>query len=91
MEDIDLTKLDSFPFQAQITYTSLDGAKCIRVISCQQQINNDREYLEKNANYQILSMNAIQQSSKMAKKGQMDEAQAYAKNWNRKMRDNISN
>jgi len=68
----------------------LDGSRCVRVISCQQDINNDREYLEKNANYEILSMNAIQQSSKMAKKGNMREAQAYAKNWNRKMRANIN-
>ena len=35
-------------------------------------------------------MNAIQQSSKMAKRGDMREAQAYAKNWNRKMRSNIN-
>lgn len=33
MEDIDLTKITAFPFQAQIEYTALDGSKMIRVIT----------------------------------------------------------
>lgn len=36
MEDIDLSKMTSFPFQAQITYCALDGSKCVRIISNQQ-------------------------------------------------------
>jgi hypothetical protein len=86
MEDIDLTLIKDFPFQAQIVYQALDGTKCIRIISNKQSISNDRDQLEKNANYEILSTNAIQQSSKLAKNGQMREAQAYAKTWKRKMR-----
>ena len=91
MEDIDFAQMKSFPFQAQITYHSLDGAKCIRIISNQQSISSDRDELEKNANYEILSSNAIQQSSKLAKRGEMRGAQAYAKSWKRKMRGQISN
>lgn len=90
MEDIDLTKIKSFPFQAQITYQALDGSKCVRIISNQQEISNDRDALEKNANFGILSTNAIQQSSKLAKKGQMLEAQVIAKTWKRRMRQQIS-
>eukprot|EP00347_Sterkiella_histriomuscorum_P012379 403368807 len=89
MEDIDLTQIKSFPFQAQITYYSLQGSKQVRIITNQQTISNDREDLEKNANYQILSTNAIQQSSKLAKRGQMREAQAIAKTWKRQMRGNV--
>ncbi len=33
MDDLDLTKVKSFPFQAQITYQALDGSKCVRIIS----------------------------------------------------------
>ena len=69
----------------------MDGSKCIRIISNLQQISNDRDELEKNANYEILSTNAIQQSSKLAKAGQMREAQAYAKSWNRRMRSQMNN
>ncbi len=60
MSDLDLTKLSAFPFQAQISYTSLDGAKCVRVISDKTEISSDRDELEKNANFEILGMNAIQ-------------------------------
>jgi hypothetical protein len=60
MDDLDLTKIHSFPFQAQITYHALDGSKCVRIISNQLTISNDRDELEKNANYGILSTNAIQ-------------------------------
>jgi hypothetical protein len=33
MEDIDLSQISQFPFQAQITYTTLDGARCVRVLT----------------------------------------------------------
>lgn len=33
MEDVDLTAIKKFPFQAQISYRALDGSKCIRVIT----------------------------------------------------------
>lgn len=62
----------------------------MRIISNQQDISNDRDALEKNANFGILSTNAIQQSSKLAKKGQMVEAQVIAKTWKRRMRQQIS-
>ena len=69
MEDLDLTKMQFFPFQAQISYSALDGSKCVRIISNQKEISSDRDQLERNANYRILSTNAIQQSSKLAKRG----------------------
>jgi len=91
MEDIDMTQITSFPFQAQISYTTLEGNKCVRVITQTQEISNDRQELEKGANYEILGMNAIQQSSKMARAGKFKEAQVYAKAANRRMRNNIAN
>lgn len=42
--------------------------------------------MEHAANYNVLATNAIQKSSNMAKLGQMREAQAYAKIWNRNLR-----
>lgn len=86
MEDIDLSKMKEFPFQAQITYKSLDGNKCIRVITQKQSISNDRDELEQNADYNIIGTNAVIQSSKMARIGNTRGAQALAKGWNRKMR-----
>ena len=33
MDDLDLTTIKSFAFQIQITYSALDGSKCIQVIN----------------------------------------------------------
>jgi hypothetical protein len=43
----------------QITYKALDGSKCIRVITEQKKISNDREKLEREADFNILGQNAI--------------------------------
>ena len=43
MEDIDLSAINKFPFQAQITYTALDGSRCVRVLSSEMDTSNDKE------------------------------------------------
>ncbi len=86
MEDIDLTKLKTFPFQTQITYTSLEGDKCVRIITKFQDISSDKQELKRKASFGIIKTHAIQQSSKMAKVGNLRGAQANAKAWNRVMR-----
>jgi len=43
MEDLDMNELKSLPFQAQISYTALDGSKCLRVVTHQQEICHERE------------------------------------------------
>lgn len=42
MLDLDMTKVNKFPFQAQITYTALDGSRCIRVITDVMESSTDR-------------------------------------------------
>eukprot|EP00347_Sterkiella_histriomuscorum_P023950 403332824 len=91
MLDIDLTQIKSFPFQAQIIYTALDGAKCVRVITNQMEISNDREEVEKQANFEILGVNAIQQSSKLARQGEFKKAQVAAKAWDNRLLSNTVN
>lgn len=86
MEDIDLTTLTEFPFQAQITYKAIDGSKCIRVITETQKISSDREELEEKADFRVIGTNAMQQQSKFARHGEHRFAQAYSKNMARFMR-----
>ena len=74
MEDIDLTEMKSFPFQTQITYKALDGSKCIRVITELLEISNDRNELEKEANFGLLGQNAMNKGAFMAMHGQHREA-----------------
>lgn len=89
MEEIDMTQVTSFPFQTQIVYTALDGSKCLRVISKQQKMSTERDQLEKKADYDMLSYNAIQKGSAMARGGDIRQAQAIVKNFKRKMHKNI--
>ena len=49
------------------------------------EISTDKEDLKKNADFQILGMNAIQQSSKLARQGEFKQAQAVAKAWDKVM------
>lgn len=91
MEDIDLTEMKAFPFQTQITFKGLDGNKCVRVITELLTISNDREELEKEANFGLLGQNAMQKGAFMAQHGQHREAQSYAKQWGRKMRGGVKN
>ena len=71
IEDIDLEKLVKIPFQAQIYYTAKDGSKYLRVITQFLDVNNDREELEKKANFDILSYNAMNKGTQMPKAGDL--------------------
>ena len=79
MEDIDLSAINKFPFQAQITYTTLDGSRCVRVLSSEMDASNDKDVVNEEADYDILGVNAIQQAAKKARGGDVLGAQVYAK------------
>jgi hypothetical protein len=81
MVDLDMTKLKSLPFQSQITYTALDGSRCVRVITNTLEISSDKEELEKKADFSVLGLNAVQTSAQMARGGEVARAQVMAKAW----------
>jgi len=85
MDDLDLKTLKNFPFQAQIYYKTREGSDCVRVISSCIEMGNDRKVIEEKANFEILGLNAIKQTSKLAKKGDYLEAQINAKAWDNKI------
>ena len=60
IQQIDFSLLTKLPFQAQIHYTALDGSRQVRVITQFLEISTDKEDLKKNADFQILGINAIQ-------------------------------
>ncbi len=78
MKDIKVEDLTKIPLQTQITYTLMNGMKCIRILTKVQDASSDRGEVEKEANTDILAINAAQQASKMAAKGKFREAQAYS-------------
>ena len=85
IKEIDFSLLQKLPFQAQIHFTALDGSRQVRVITKALDISTDKEDLKKNADFQILGINAIQQSSKLARQGEFKSAQAVAKAWDKVM------
>lgn len=82
--EIDFSKITSLPFQAQITYFTLSGAKCLRLITKKQDITFEKEVAKKEADFKIIASNAVKQSSKLAKEGNIKKSQAAALHW-RKM------
>lgn len=73
------TKLDSFPFQAQIRYTSKDGAKLLRVISVNKAVTKDRSVCEKGCNVAIVGLSAVQHAASVAQEGKLDDARLKLK------------
>jgi hypothetical protein len=62
------------PFQVQITYTKLDGAKCIRTITRTQQMTSDREQAERTVKAGLLGAHAWAQSARLAEQGHYEAA-----------------
>ena len=91
MEDVDLGALERIPFQTQIYYTTLEGMKCIRVITQLQDISHDREEAEKSANVALLSANAAQQAARMAQKGNFRQSQTHTMVHKRFMKSKLKN
>ncbi len=60
----------------------------MRVITDNIEISNDRKKLEENADFSLLGLNAIKQTSKLARKGDLRSAQINAKAWNNKLSSN---
>ena len=83
MEDLDLTSIKKIPFQTQIHYTTKDGSRCLRVITQELDVSHERNELEKKANFDVLSYNAMNKGSQMAKAGDLRKGQAILKTFKR--------
>ena len=78
------------PFQAIINYTNGAGDKMQRVITKFLKLNDNKEEVEKQAIFEIISANAMQKAAKLASEGQYTKAQANAQLWRRYMNQNQS-
>ena len=83
MDDVDMSAISHFHFQTQIKYTALDGSKCLRVITKTMEVSGEREELNSNVNAALLSKNCVQKGTKMARAGNIREAQAIMKGFKR--------
>jgi len=74
LKKLNIEDLKVLPFQVQIYYRDVSGAKKVRCISKQQQITTNKQTAEDNLDIQVVSANAVQQSAKLASKGQYAES-----------------
>eukprot|EP00300_Choanocystis_sp_HF-7_P006365 c14663_g1_i1.p1 GENE.c14663_g1_i1~~c14663_g1_i1.p1 ORF type:complete len:663 (-),score=141.41 c14663_g1_i1:40-2028(-) len=65
----------SLPFQVVITYTKLDGMKCVRVITQSKRITRSRDAAEAVAKMDVLGLNQLQHGAKLVREGAYGEAQ----------------
>jgi len=91
IKNFDITKLTELPFQTQTSYRTLDGMKCVRVITQIKQVTNEKEEVEKEANIQLLHINAAQRAANHARKGNFQEAQANMVQWGRQIQRSTAN
>jgi hypothetical protein len=73
-ETHDLTGKDKLPFQVQINYSRLDGAKCVRVVAKQQDVTESREMAEDNINVAVVGIHTVQQTAKLTEEGDYTKA-----------------
>jgi hypothetical protein len=78
MKDINFEELKNLIFQIEINYRNKIGGKYIRVVTKNMKVSDNKEEVEKQANYDIITACEIQKSAKLAGAGLYREAQAQA-------------
>ena len=78
MKDINFEELNNLIFQVEIVYRNKEGGKFKRIITKNMKISDNKEEVEKQANYDIIAAAEIQKSAKLAGAGLYREAQAQA-------------
>ncbi|GAM23510.1 hypothetical protein SAMD00019534_066850 [Acytostelium subglobosum LB1] len=68
--------LKSIPFQLQISYTTMSGMKCVRVMTMTQETTSNQELADEHANIDALGVNMVQTTSKIASKGDYNQSRA---------------
>jgi len=79
--------LSHLPFQVQINYSQLDGAKCVRVISQQKEITRDASVAQQHLNMSMLAANAAQKSAALAQRGLYNQSRAVNLGYGRMMQE----
>jgi hypothetical protein len=78
MKDINFEELKNLIFQIEINYRNKSGGKFVRIITKNMKVSDNKEEVEKQANYNIITAAEIQKSAKLAGAGLIREAQAQA-------------
>ena len=75
INEINFDELNHLIFQIEIIYKKRNGGKYIRIITKNLKVSDDKEEINKQADFNIVSTLQIQKSAKLAGKGNMMDAQ----------------
>lgn len=67
-------KSRSLPFQVQITYSRLDGMKCVRIITRSREVTVDRKQAERELDAAIVGQHVWAKSAALAQRGDYNAA-----------------
>eukprot|EP00829_Urostomides_striatus_P001935 TRINITY_DN1209_c0_g1_i2.p1 TRINITY_DN1209_c0_g1~~TRINITY_DN1209_c0_g1_i2.p1 ORF type:complete len:512 (+),score=179.44 TRINITY_DN1209_c0_g1_i2:49-1536(+) len=74
MADVDLAVQKKFPFQAQIEYKSLDGKKCVKVITQFQEFTEKIEESKQGVNMNVVQTHSLRSAAEIAQRGNYEES-----------------
>ena len=80
-----ITQGSSLSFQCVVNYTKPNGDVMMRVCAKQLTINDEKENVEKTANFDIISTNAMQRAESLARRKSFTRAQAIPQIWGKYM------
>ena len=78
MKNINFDELKNLTFQCEIIYKKKNGGKYARIISKNLKISDNKQEVEGQADFEIISTMEVQKSAKLAGQGLYREAQAQA-------------
>ena len=89
-EGLNLDKIEEFPMQAHVYFTSSEGHKMLRTITMKLKATKDLEAAQQGANVQLLATRAAQFTSEQASKGDIVMARNVNKKWNKYMNEEVA-
>lgn len=89
-EGLDLEKLEEFPMQAHVYFTSQEGHKMLRTITMKLKSTKDLQAAQKGANVRVLATRAAQFTSEQASKGDVVLARKVNKKWDQYMNEDVA-
>jgi len=86
--NLNLNELKKLPIQCIIEYKDKNNGKYIKVFTELKSVSSNKEEILKQANFKIVSGNAIQKSAKMAMEGNYRKAQINSMAWKKFLNSN---
>ena len=86
--NININQIKKIPIQCIIEYTDKNNGKYIKVFTDLKTVSSNKEEILKQADFDVVSGNAIQKSANLAKEGKLKDAQVNSMAWKKFLNEN---